>query len=131
MSAEIEIQWFTDKVEQEVNKAGMRGLKKWAEATVGVMKNAAPNKTGTLMRSITVSEGGIPDPELVYQKAINKQETELNNPIGNENSVYITANTPYALRQHETNKTKSKYLERPFLQYKDKAQGYVDRELKK
>lgn len=105
--AEIKIEWFGDKVEAKVIDAAMLGLKKGAEAILGEAKKQVPVDTGTLMRSGTVEENE------------------------GEKSFTISFNTPYAMRQHEHHSSKSKYLERPFLENKPKLQGLVDRELKK
>jgi hypothetical protein len=43
--------------------------------------------------------------------------------------VEISFNTPYALRQHEEHKSKSKYLERPFNELSQKAEYYVENEI--
>ncbi|KKQ09687.1 MAG: hypothetical protein US20_C0005G0007 [Candidatus Pacebacteria bacterium GW2011_GWF1_36_5] len=103
--ADVEINWFGEKVETEVLKAAIRGLKKCGEAILGEAKKQAPVDIGTLERSGTVNEIS--------------------------EGVEISFNTPYALKQHEIHKSKAKYLERPFNQHKVKAQGFVNRELNK
>jgi hypothetical protein len=107
MSVEIDIKWNTEEFENKAFEAGMTGLKKISEVILGEAKKIVPLDTGTLMRSGTVEA----KPE--------------------DKSVITSFNTPYALKQHEAHKSKSKYLERPFLELKDKAQDFVNRELNK
>lgn len=131
---DIEVKWFDDKVTPEIIDKSMTGLQKWGEAIVGEAKKQTPVLTGTLMRSITVTRGGLPSSNNVYQEAkstTGDKSVVINQSQGEELAVYISANTPYARRQHEEHSSKAKYLERPFMQYKDKAKILIEKELKK
>lgn len=83
---ELEALWY---VGQEVLRVGM---------------NDVPMETGTLRRSGCVSVGGLPDGDDVYDSALNGvptfSQTDVT-PEGTEKAVYVSYNTPYAIRQHE------------------------------
>jgi hypothetical protein len=109
MTKEIEIdqKWMDGKVREQIIAAAMRGLKITGELILGESKKKVPIDTGTLMRSGTVNAD--------YTK----------------NFVEISFNTPYARKQHEIHKSKSKYLERPFQEHSGKAKDFIEKELKK
>lgn len=103
----IKVEWNDGKFNALIKDLALMGLQQWAEVVLGEAKKEVPVLTGTLMRS------GLVEPR--------KADKEID----------ITFNTPYALRQHEEHKTKSKYLERPFQRLSGRAKGYVERILKK
>lgn len=129
-------------LEEEILKAAIKGLKITAQNIAGEAIKICPKETGTLSRSIVVTMGGTPDnSEEIYQNAKNNSEvinkakeenkevdpSELKRIVGKAKNGYptivsVSANTPYARRQHEdpTFKHKegeqAKYLEQPFNQ---------------
>ena len=100
---DITVLFNGELLEEEVIKAGVKGLRKCGEIILKKAQDNAPVLTGALVRSGTVQKRG----------------TE----------VEISFNTPYALRQHEEHKSKSKYLERPFNELSQKADYYVEKEI--
>lgn len=133
---EIHQQWFIKDVFDKVEKLAMQGLKKGGQVVAGEAMKEAPVLSGTLKRSICVSEGGLPNAEDVHQKALTdstnrSQPLTLEETQGGELSVFVTANTPYAKRQHEENKNHSKYLERGLQKVQDRIPKLVEKELKK
>lgn len=102
-NVDITVLFNGELLEEEVIKAGMKGLRKCGEIILNKAQNNAPILTGALVRSGTVQKRG----------------TE----------VEISFNTPYALRQHEEHKSKSKYLERPFNEISQKADYFVENEI--
>jgi len=95
----------------------------------------APHKTGTLRRSHTVTVGGLPDSDSVYSAAQSGDQirTYEGQEIGNEPEVWISANTPYALYQHEgvnfkftDSGAQAKWLETTFLRDGPKINPFVE-----
>ena len=129
-----------DLTTEEILKAAIKGTRITALNIAGEAQRICPRETGTLARSIVVTKGGLPsNSEEIYQNAkhnsevINKAEkegkeidpSELKSIVGKAKSgiptiFSISANTPYALRQHEDGSLKhkegqqAKYLEIPF-----------------
>lgn len=150
--------WFNKGLAEEiVEKAAMKGLQKLAEVIVTEAgKKYVPVASGTLRRSIVVSTGYIPNSEEIYELAKNGQQISLR-PHKGDNTVYISANTPYAIIHHEggtieaknseylTFKTKDgqwhkvksvtiqgkKYLEQPFNEKVREVENYVGTEIYK
>lgn len=106
-SKTVDVKAFFDKelAQEVVEQAAIKGLRKLGEIILKKGQDNCPVDTGTLMRSGTV------------QASKKKKE------------VTISFNTPYALRQHEEHKTKSKYLERAFNENVDKAQYFAENEI--
>lgn len=130
---EVKIDWNGALVD-EVKKAALRGLKKGALLAAGEAMEVCPEETGTLKRSITVSEGGSPNADMVYRKAQTSTRTKKPNDEGKQGeelSVYITANTPYAHKQHENNRTKPKFLEKGLQAAAQRTVDMVSKEIKK
>jgi hypothetical protein len=102
-------------------KVGMGTLFEGGEAVLTESEKEIPHATGTMQRTGTVTDA----PE--------------------ENAVYISFNTPYAVRQHEdltlrhpdprnplsTPGRKAKFLEDPFNRLKDKIFRLADLRVKK
>lgn len=98
--------WFDKGLAEDlVIKAGMKGLKKWGHTVLGASKEIVPLDTGTLQRSGRVN---------------------LNEKM---KKVTVSYNTPYARRQHEEHKTKSKYLEKPFNEMTCELENFVGGEI--
>lgn len=104
--------WFDARAAKELaRQVGMKTLHEGAEAILTESLKEVPHATGTLQRSATVTD------------------------VPREDAVYISYNTPYALKQHEdltlrhpdprnplsTPGRKAKYLEDPFNRLKDKV----------
>jgi len=114
--------WFDARAAKELaRQVGMKTLHEGAEAILTESLKEVPHATGTLQRSATVTDAP------------------------REDAVYISYNTPYALRQHEdltlrhpdprnplsTPGRKAKYLEDPFHRLKAKVMKAVRLKVKK
>ena len=106
---------FFDKelAKEVVEKAALKGLRKLGEEILSEAQTLCPVDTGTLRRSGSVRASSA------------------------DNTVKISFNTPYALRQHEEmsyNHPKggqAKYLEQPFNSRVKEAQYYAEKEIAK
>ncbi len=128
--------WYGEKVLRIVEQAALEGLRDGAEHILTVAIDRTPLDTGTLRRSGTVTVGGLPDAADVYKKAADKQEMKkaFKEPVGSEKTVYISFNTPYAVRQHEDlnlshKDGQAKYLESAYLQEIGKVLQMVGRRI--
>ena len=125
-------------LEEEILKGAVKGLKITAQNIAGEARRIVPRDTGTLSNSIVVTRGSAPtNSDEIYRIAQNNAMVEQRIKDGIENpgviekmvvqstnkqdlKVSISANTPYALKQHEDatlnhpNGGEAKYLERPF-----------------
>jgi hypothetical protein len=108
-------------------------LKASYDAMLEVVENSdVPVFTGTLKRSGTVTIGDLPDPDTTFEAAKNGSEMLTNHPgpIGSENAVYGSFNTPYAVDEHENIEYAhehgggSKYLE---IEFTNKSSGIIDK----
>lgn len=106
------IKWRGDEALRIAREAGFQALRDGAEHILTEAIDETPIDTGTLRRSGTVTEAP------------------------SEDAVYISFNTPYAIKQHEDltlnhpNGGKPKYLEDPFNRNKDKVINLVDNRIK-
>jgi len=138
--------WRIKEAVKIAEEAGLKALRTGAEAILTEAIDEAPVDTGTLRRSGTVTVGGLPpDSEAIYQASKRKKEggqrkshkKAFLEPVGTENAVYISFNTPYARRQHEEldydhpRGGKAKYLEDPFNRNKDKVLKRAANQVKK
>ena len=108
--------WNEQLVLQIAKAAAMSALRDGAEAILTESHTEIPHDSGTMQRSGTVTEAP------------------------SENAVYISFNTPYAVKQHEdltlrhSAGRKAKYLEDPFNRNTDRvlrlAQTRVSRALR-
>jgi hypothetical protein len=131
--------WRIKEAVKIAEDAALKALRTGAEGILTEAIDETPVETGTLRRSGTVTVGGLPDWEQVYEAA--KSGTEMKDAfpdkIGKEKAVYISFNTPYAQRQHEElgyNHPlggKAKYLEDPFNRNNKKVLQYVKKQVKK
>jgi hypothetical protein len=131
--------WRIKEAVKIAEEAWLKALRTGAEAILTEAIDEAPVDTGTLRRSGTVTVGKLPDLAQVYEAA--ESGTEMKDafpgPVGKENAVYISFNTPYALRQHEEldyehpRGGKAKYLEDPFNRNKEKVLQYAEKQFKK
>jgi len=127
---DIKVEWFGKAASDKVLKAALKGLKHGGRAVAGESQKLAPELSGTLKRSICVTEGGTPDLEEVFETAKTKKPS-LNGKQGDELAVYVSANTPYAHKQHEQNRNHAKFLERGLQSVSDRIPQLVEKELKK
>lgn len=131
---DIDVKWFGKTASEKVFAAAMKGLKQGGEVVAGEGQELAPRLSGTLARSICVTEGGTPDLEQMHEKAIREKSRKkpiiVQDAVGEEVAVYVTANTPYAHKQHEHNKNHSKFLENALQNETDTIQKLVERQLK-
>ena len=131
--------WRIKEAVKIAEEAALKALRTGAEAILTEAIDEAPVDTGTLRRSGTVTVGKLPDLAQVYEAA--ESGTEMKDafpgPVGKENAVYISFNTPYALRQHEEldyehpRGGKAKYLEDPFNRNKKKVLQYAEKQIRK
>lgn len=132
---DIDVQWFGKTASDKVIAAAMKGLKQGGEVAGGEAMKLAPVLSGTLKRSICVTEGGTPNLVEVFEDAKTSADKKQPNVIkakqGDELSVYVSANTPYAHKQHEQNKNHSKFLERGLQNAQDVIPKLVEGQLKK
>lgn len=137
MKADFEIsqQWFMKDTFDKVEKLAMKGLKQGGKVVAGESMQEAPVLSGTLKRSICVTEGGTPNAEYVHQLAqsdsTNRTEPLVLESQGDELAVYVSANTPYAHKQHEQNRNHSKFLEKGLQKVQSRIPQLVERQLKK
>ena len=130
--------WRIKEAVKIAEEAGLKALRTGAEAILTEAIDEAPIDTGTLRRSGTVTVGGLPGGEQVYEAAESGTEMKdaFPNKIGKEKAAYISFNTPYARRQHEEldyehpRGGKAKYLETPFNANKKKVIKYAERKIK-
>lgn len=100
-------------LDEEIEKAALKGLSKLGEVILGESQKIVPVDTGTLKDS-------------GFVKTDKKTK-----------SVMIAYNTPYARKQHEDNTLnhprggQAKYLERPFDEKSPEAENYASREVYK
>jgi len=105
------LEWHGALAEKKVRQAGMEGMYLGAEAILTESHSEVPHESGTLMRSGIVTEA----PE--------------------EKSVYVSYNTPYAVKQHEdlslrhTDGRKAKYLEGPFKRMSPQVIKLVEKKI--
>lgn len=130
------LQWNGTQAKQEIAKALLGAVVDGAEDVLTEAIDETPIDTGTLRRSGFVSVRKPPNPEAIYAAA---RSSVSDNAGGSKSTrkkltkadlsatvVYITFNTPYALRQHEDlnlNHPRGggpKYLENPFNRNKKK-----------
>lgn len=100
-------------LEEEIDKAALRGVKKLADVILGESQKLVPVDTGTLKESGAIS-------------------TDKKAQI-----VTISYNTPYARKQHEDNTLnhpkggQAKYLEQPFNEKSKEIEIYVGESINK
>lgn len=129
---DIEVKWFGKAASEKVMKAAMKGLKQGGEVVSGEAQKLAPVLSGTLKRSICVTEGGLPDLQQSFEKAKTRDlKEEKASGQQEEAAVYVTANTPYAHKQHEENRNHSKFLERGLQNAEHVIPKLIEGQLKK
>lgn len=128
---EIEVKWFGKAASDKVIAAALKGLKQGGEVVVGEAQQNAPVLSGTLKRSICVTEGGTPNLTEAFEQAKKGKDAKIAQKQGDEVAVYVSANTPYAHEQHEGNKTHSKFLERGLQNAQAEIPKLVERQLEK
>lgn len=105
--------WRGDLAKAIAKEAAMSGLLDGAEYILTKSHEEVPHDTGTLQRSGTVTEAL------------------------SEDAVYISYNTPYAVKQHEdltlrhAEGRKAKYLEDPYNREKNKVLQLVGERVKR
>ena len=110
--SDSELKWRGEEVERLIRETAFQAIRDGAEAILTEAIDETPIDTGTLRRSGTVTEA----PQ--------------------ENTVYVSFNTPYARRQHEDltlnhpRGGKAKYLEDPFKRNAEKVEQLVAQRVK-
>jgi len=137
--------WKIKEAVKIAEKAGMLALQIGAKGILAESKGEVPVLTGTLKRSGTVTIGGLPSSDSVYQASLPNEEggsgidhsNAFPNPIGKEKAVFISYSAPYAIIQHEelgyshSSGGKAKFLEDPFNRNKKKVVKMVEEAIKK
>ena len=131
--------WRTKEAVAIARKAGLDALRTGGERLLTDAINETPIESGTLRRSGTVTVGALPSAEQVYQaaKAGKAHKKAFPGAVGKEPVVYVSFNTPYALRQHEEldyNHPRggdAKYLERTYNFHKRKIKRMTQLRIKK
>ena len=82
----------------------MEALWLTGQDTIREAMNNIPLDTGTLRRSGTVTVGALPSPEEVYRQAGKKDMSAFyqGKELGSQKTVFISYNTPYARKLHES-----------------------------
>lgn len=106
MNGKTSFNWDKDIINQFGQKAIQAfrdGAWDVAEAIVTASINEAPIEEGTLRRSIHPTLGGLPNPDYAFEQAKTSQikTPKPTSVAAAEEVIYISANTPYARRQHE------------------------------
>ena len=133
-------------LEEEIEKAAMKGVRKLANNILAESQKIAPRDTGTLRHSGVVTNGGAPTNfDEIYRLAKAKAEAEKTGVAITDKellsirakgekiplTVTISYNTPYARKQHEDNtlnhpkEGQAKYLERVFNEKSRIAENLV------
>ncbi len=131
--------WRTKEAIKIAEKAGLDALREGGEAILTEAINETPVDTGTLRRSGTVTVGGLPDSQQVFEaaKAGTEHKDAFPESVGRKKAIYVSFNTPYARRQHEALGYNHplgggpKYLENPFNRNKSKVKRLAERRIKK
>lgn len=106
------MKWDDSKAKRIVRTAGLKAINDVIEDIATDSQNEAPLLSGTMERSQAVAE--------------NRSQME----------VYISYNTPYAIKQHEelgyrhAPGRKAKYLEDPFNRKKGPGLKYIEKKIK-
>lgn len=121
MAGKSQTKWYGDKARKLMRKVGLECLHTGAELTLTESQEEVPHAIGTLQWSAAVTDAP------------------------REDAVYVSYNTPYAVRQHEdltlrhpdptnpisTPGRKAKYLEDPFNRLKPKIEKYTRLKVRK
>lgn len=109
--AEDKLVWKGDKVLNSIEEATLEAMWLLGQQVLAEAVPDVPVETGTLLRSGRVTVGGLPDPEATYgesqggrklKKAPKRVKKHALEKIGNDDTVYVSYSTPYALWLHET-----------------------------
>lgn len=137
--------------EEEVLKAAIKGTRLTGLNIAGEAGKIVPRETGTLARAIVVTVGGeAKETDKIYKEAqenkglrtgrqVDSLTTEQTLTKAKQGGIEVTisANTPYARKQHENTELKhkmgqqAKYLEIPFNAKKGDLQKNVSFEIQK
>lgn len=99
----VAVNW-NDEAAKLPEKVMMEALWLLGQDTVREAMNNIPLDTGTLRRSGTVTVGGLPDPNKVYSEAQKKSMAKAyeGDSMGLHKVVFVSYNTPYARKLHES-----------------------------
>lgn len=123
--------------EEEIIKAARKGIKVLGQNIAGEAQKKCPVASGTLRRSIVVTNGSVTNFDDVYKQAKNGDENPKALSTKDPDTVVVSANTPYALKQHEDptlNHPKggeAKYLESVFNEKVQDLENFVSTEVYK
>lgn len=134
------LEWYGDKVKKQNRAAANRALWKFAEAMLTNANTRVPHDEGTLERSGIVTQDKLPDPETIYNQALNRVTPKAKFDFANgELRYFISYNTPYAINLHESpagkfnfqDKGENKWLEKAAKQMSSKMESFIGKEMKK
>ena len=150
-NVDITVLFNGELLEEEVIKAGMKGLRKCGELILFKAQSEAPIITGALRRSgsvqkrgtdveisfntpyaLRVHEGGAVTVKAHAVKEHEVKEHTVTNFMGTGKTVTIRAHKRkgHTVSEYTTkNQKAAKYLERPFNELSQKAEYYVENEI--
>ena len=97
----MSLKWEGDSAANNLKKATAIGCYLTAEQIAAQSVKNCPRDTGTLRNSITVSVNEDINAQQAYSQAITGPVAHDEMPVTNIDKVFVSANTPYAHRQHE------------------------------
>ena len=104
MSSGCRVKWEGQKVKKKISEVALEALWLMGQDLITESTNDAPLDTGTLRRSATVTVSTLPDAGQVYSTAKTGEKTQTSPGktfAGYEKKVFVSYNTPYAIRLHE------------------------------
>ena len=104
MSSGCRVKWEGQKVKKKISEVALEALWLMGQDLITESTNYAPLDTGTLRRSATVTASALPNAGQVYSTAKAGSRTQSSpgkTSSGNEKKVFVSYNTPYAIRLHE------------------------------
>lgn len=128
--------WKGDKVLASLEEAAMEAYWLLGQTALTEATRDVPVDTGTMLRSGTVTVGGLPDPEATYAAAESGQREPFSKQrLGEDKGVCVSYSTPYAIALHESPHwkgrlkpwTKWKWLERAIPKARKKWPQIVKR----
>ncbi|MDD3920949.1 MAG: hypothetical protein PHO41_07260 [Eubacteriales bacterium] len=142
MAREFKYDWSGDKVISLLEDSIAHALYLSAEALLTKANKLVPHDQGTLMRSGTVTADNLPDADDVFCPAYGTDGTDGQDMAGafpdeSSDEMYISYNTPYAVRLHEHPNYKfqdgriGKWLETALDEFQDDFQGYMVKAIRK
>jgi hypothetical protein len=136
----MSFEWYGKKVKKQNRKAANKALWKYAEAVLTRANTKVPHDEGTLERSGIVSQAKLPNAQSIFNQAKNgNAPTAKFDFAKGEMRFYISYNTPYAIKLHESSagefnfrdKGENKWLEKAAKEMSNKMESFIGTEMKK